>query len=284
MSAMKNALRGTEPIVRTRLAESSLSIAVPWNDFCGLNTVTFGEMDKELHALLRVAYKHCQKHEMFIDIGANLGIFCLRLAADMGIKCVAVEPQPNLAELLRYNSSEIGISNLLDIREIALGSMSGEAKLSVSEDNSGNSMLITDADGAFVTVQLKKIDDIITSEIWATVRLLKIDVEGYELEVFRGGGKRFREHRPTIVFEMNEIEMTKLKISPAKLVNELRIFGYTDFYALGPVLYPIANGVYKVQNYVALGSNDNSLVEAYGYSAAYRPKPAKNIPIVNCSI
>jgi FkbM family methyltransferase len=141
------------------------------------------------------------RNRVAIDIGANEGLLSLRLAR-AGYRVTAFEPNPALSQTLETRSAE---APGFTLRREAIGAADGQMELNLVEDRSGSdkyrgrlslySSLTTHSltdDLAFsggVSVPVRSIDSLRKArEIPSTVGVLKIDTEGYDLEVVRGMG------------------------------------------------------------------------------------------------
>ena len=140
----------------------------------------------------------CQSNKTFIDIGAHIGsILSEVLYIDPSIKIIAIEPIPAKVDSLKRRFPSIELHNC------ALGDFSGEVPFFVNIRESGYSSLSQIASSQVgeiveITVPLKKLDDLVSSN---DVDVIKIDVEGAELNVLRGGIAMLQKNRPTIMFE-----------------------------------------------------------------------------------
>lgn len=135
-----------------------------------------------------------------IDVGANVGHISLLLADVVGGRNIfAFEPAPHAFRRLKENwrLNDLPTENIV---EVAVGAARGEVfiedhgrpttTLRVSESPNGHRA---------VPVPLVPLDDY--RQLWAgrPVGLLKVDVEGYELEVFKGCFKLLEEDRPRLI-------------------------------------------------------------------------------------
>jgi FkbM family methyltransferase len=118
-----------------------------------------------------------------IDVGANAGVFSYLLyRLNPSARIFAVEPLPLMANRLQMVAARVGIN--LNVISAAAGEEAGPAKLFASAPNDTSATLIQqDAQGNSYTVQVVRLDDVITSE---KINLLKVDSEHYELPVLRG--------------------------------------------------------------------------------------------------
>jgi FkbM family methyltransferase len=127
---------------------------------------------------------------MFIDIGANIGIYSLVAATSRSsVSVVAFEPDPASADLLRENIR----LNSVDVRviEAAISSTAGFAVLHVPHGHSGMASLrsrgLKQVDEVNVrTVAVDELDGAIAVESGSAIDVvIKIDVEGHEFEVLK---------------------------------------------------------------------------------------------------
>ena len=115
---------------------------------------------------------------VFIDIGANCGYWCLRVAdkAGEGGTVIAVEPQPELLERLQYNA-KINQIETIGMLKCAVGERAGRTMLEVGENNLGRSRV---SDIGSLDVEMRTLLDIVQSAKLNHINAIKVDVEGYE--------------------------------------------------------------------------------------------------------
>lgn len=140
----------------------------------------------------------CQPRKTFIDIGAHIGLILSEvLYLDPSIKMIAIEAIPAKVDSLRRRFPSIELHNC------ALGDFSGEVPFFVNTRASGYSSLSKPTGTKLgeiveIIVPMKKLDDVVSSN---DVDVIKIDVEGAELNVLRGAITLLQKNRPTIMFE-----------------------------------------------------------------------------------
>lgn len=125
-----------------------------------------------------------------VDVGANIGLMTLHAATCVGERgrVIAIEPHPNYHRRLVANAALNGLENVAAVR-MAAGAESGQSTLyDVPSVNIGRSSLIVpDAPhAAAAMVEVAPLDAILARQRAGPVRVLKIDVEGFELQVLRG--------------------------------------------------------------------------------------------------
>lgn len=130
------------------------------------------------------------------DVGANIGNHTVYFAAVLGMDVVAVEPDSQNGEFLRLNIAENGISQRVGIAECALGEHGGRAHLIQQiPGNSGTFSMVPDEHGL---VEVQTLDQLASGR---PVGLIKIDVEGHEVEVLKGAMDTLKRHHPVVTTE-----------------------------------------------------------------------------------
>jgi FkbM family methyltransferase len=120
--------------------------------------------------------------DIVVDVGANIGLISLAAASLVGDtgRVVCIEPNPRTFRYLRKNVELNRFSHCTTFN-CAVGEQSGTTLISNGRFDDINRIVAEDG----VSVPLVTLDEIL-SEISGRIRLLKIDVEGYELYVLKG--------------------------------------------------------------------------------------------------
>lgn len=129
--------------------------------------------------------------QVFVDVGAMVGGYSVRAAA-RGMTVFSFEPNPKNLRLLKLNAEANKVS--LNIQPCALGAYNGNVRLTLNDGLSR----ITSEGG--VEVEMRTLDSLELKD----VNLVKIDVEGYELEVLRGARGTLNRFHPSLVVEMHD--------------------------------------------------------------------------------
>jgi FkbM family methyltransferase len=172
------------------------------------NAVSILGHDLEIKQTYAALLTSDQRPNLFMDVGANYGMHST-LFLTAGIPVLAFEPNPScfacfrvVCELngfsARWESVAIGnktgkIELVYPERETWLGSVSSEIVPSLMERKS---VIVKEA-------PIKRLDDYINDIPRGNV-VLKIDVEGFELEVLRGASQVLSVCKPKIIFETND--------------------------------------------------------------------------------
>lgn len=199
------------------------------DDYVGRAAFYFGELDPKI---TWICAQIVRSGDTVLDIGANIGMVTLGLSKLVGKngKVYAFEPNPALQQNLEDTFKRNQVSNVR-LHPVALGSKQGQLKLRIPVGNAGAASLIRCRNLSnfdVFEVPVRTLSEIVTEERIKSIRLIKIDVEGFEAEVFRGGHDVLRRIRPeAILFEMNErLEGT---VSDQPVFEILRDFGYGFF-------------------------------------------------------
>jgi FkbM family methyltransferase len=164
----------------------------------------YGDQPHEMgtEKLLRRILK---KGDTFVDIGANVGYYT-RIASKLvgeGGTVYAFEPMPAAFRLLKMNCADL--PNVLQF-QIALSDKKQETTFYIQK--AGNlSSLCPDPIAHPVHVSVSTLDDVLAN--CAKIDVIKIDVEGFELEVIQGGQKTLSTHKPILYFELEHIYEAK---------------------------------------------------------------------------
>jgi FkbM family methyltransferase len=130
-------------------------------------------------------FKLC-KNDVVADVGAHLGVFSLKAAKRVGRKglVLAFEPERTNFRLLCLN---VKVNNLTNAKVfmVGLGEQEKLAKLFLNSQTSGHSFYLRNK-SKYCLVEVTTLDKIVGRHASGVCDFLKIDVEGYELDVLRG--------------------------------------------------------------------------------------------------
>ncbi|MBD5531540.1 MAG: FkbM family methyltransferase [Lachnospiraceae bacterium] len=150
-----------------------------------------------------------------LDIGANIGNHtCFFLVECAAKKVYAFEPVLRTYQILQKNVALNHLQDRAICRNIALGAHSGQAAITHQDSvDSGGTKVEASAGGGICMDALDNLD------IEEKIDFIKIDVEGYEYEVLKGGQKTICKNKPIIFVEIGAPNR--------KRVNRLlKSFGY----------------------------------------------------------
>lgn len=153
---------------------------------------------------------------LFVDVGANVGSYTI-WAAELGAEVIALEPAADTFGLLAENIALNGYQ--VRAVQAAAGDHCGTARFTTGLD-AVNSLA---ADGPVVT-ELVTVDSLIGD---SRVAGLKVDVEGFELEVLRGAVRALAEQRIALIqLEWNETSRSALGTDRRPVAELLASYGY----------------------------------------------------------
>jgi FkbM family methyltransferase len=171
------------------------------------------------------------KHgSIFMDIGANIGLMSTIASKIVGEKgrVYAVEANPKTIEVLRHNCA-INLCENIEILPIALASEKGSAILYENWNvNRGGASLISQGDKHGLTVSKERLDELFSPD--SPVHLVKIDVEGFELEVLKGGIAWFKTQQPVFIIEVSTQRTNQEGATPESIMSFVANFGNYSFY------------------------------------------------------
>jgi FkbM family methyltransferase len=130
----------------------------------------------------------------FVDVGANVGIWSLPMTQHFK-KVISYEPSKQNIECIKAN-----IPNGIELREKAVADFNGEAKFHQAGKNCGDGKLCREGVKSTYTVPVVKLDD----ENLENVDMVKIDTQGWELDVLKGMSNLINSQQPWIMIEINE--------------------------------------------------------------------------------
>lgn len=146
--------------------------------------------------------KLIQKGSIALDIGANLGIHSLVMSAYVGDKgkVISFEPLKPIYERLVQNVKVNKILNV-DIKNIGVSSQMGFLKFDPMIDgyNIGKGRISDDGN---MEVEVATLDEVL-SNYNLPVTMIKIDIEGHELEAIKGAQKVLKQYQPFLICEIN---------------------------------------------------------------------------------
>ncbi len=130
-----------------------------------------------------------------IDIGAHVGLW-LRDMTELFDHCIAVEPRDLHRQCLARNVSNKNYT----LHPCLLGDHEGQAGLEIDPENSGHTHRKPEGD-----IPVKTLDSLCPDDRnQKLIRFIKIDVEGDELRVIRGGERVIRTAHPRMCIEQKD--------------------------------------------------------------------------------
>ena len=199
------------------------------------------------HRNLRLLQSALRPASWYFDIGANIGLMSAPLLqTEPTLSVVSVEASPATAARLRASAGASRNRGRWHIVSKALGDKPGRISFHASPVAGGAYDGLRDTGrvdgGKSVEVELTTLDTLWDDHGRPPVCLIKIDVEGAELQVLRGGLRCLAETRPVVLLEWNPTNLAAYATSPAALLELAKELGFDVLHAQGlaPVSSPRA--------------------------------------------
>jgi len=190
----------------------------------------------ELRAILRTL----APGDTAVDVGANKGSYTYWMSRAVGPgRVVAFEPQEVLASYLRMAAAVLTLRNVT-VEAKGVSGRTGRLALhipgSVSSPGASFERAVAEREtGRSVAVAVVALDDYFPVE--ERIRVMKVDVEGHELEVFRGADRILRRHAPLLVFECEQRHLSTGSVR--EVLDHLRALGYDGHFVQRGRLVPV---------------------------------------------
>jgi len=172
------------------------------------------------------------------DIGANFGYYSLALAEFLKRDCrvLAFEPSPETRARLERNIALNQLRDTVTVIPCALSDAPGSARMTSRKGNSGATYIRNDGE---TEVEVVTLDDVCARHRLSRLDFVKIDVEGFELKVLKGGERCLRAFRPILLVELMAEQLERAGTSPAEVATLLRDCGYALYVPRRKRLLPL---------------------------------------------
>jgi FkbM family methyltransferase len=205
--------------------ELDISCMTQWPMFWGLTEVTRDRLYSLVH-----------RGDTVFDVGANIGETTLHFAGLVGPagRVYAFEPDPYTHERARINISLNAFSNI-KLFQAGIAEEEKEARLvRVDEHNLGMNRIlpeesISGCDSA--RIRCRTLDGIVRDETVSGVSLIKMDIEGYEMNALRGARDTLERFHPALFIEVGDSKLRENGSSASELIRFLLDIGYRVFLA-----------------------------------------------------
>lgn len=167
-----------------------------------------------------------------LDVGANIGLHTIAMRmAEPTSSVISFEPNPYIYPVLHKN---LKCDSMVTVRQIGLGKKKTDlfARSITGSNNPGGARLFDYQMDSSSSEQDLKVDvlplDLLNID---DISVIKIDVEGMEMDVILGAKKTIKKQRPALIIEIWDIDNPKLRL---KKIRRIERFGY-KFKMLSPV-------------------------------------------------
>ena len=175
--------------------------------------------------------KTLQKGDYFLDIGANIGGFSLvasKLVGDNG-KVFAFEAVKHIKRRLDDNIKRNKLKNITVIKG-AVFDKNTELELFLSnKKNSGMSSILrhTNESGLKETVMGIRIDDFFKNEKIPKIKLIKLDIEGAEINAIAGMAETLSRYKPLVLMEISDGIISNSSYEKESIFTLMKTFNYS---------------------------------------------------------
>ena len=212
---------------------------------------------------VRYLDKFLRRGDVFVDVGANIGLFTLK-AATIVSRVVAAEPGADAGQQLKQNLALNAFTNVTIVPK-AISDAVGKAVLfhnPLGDDPQAFSLINDGTSTESEEVEITTLDNLVADAGVDRVDCIKIDVEGAEDRVIGGAAKTLDAFHPTVIFEMNCPTLVADGGDTKAAWNALAAHGYRFFHMQDDgVLKPLATCPSAFGNYVALHPQGRVLSE-----------------------
>jgi len=169
----------------------------------------------------------------YLDLGANMGLVAATVAMRLPERTVlAFEPIPDTA---RRAAATFALNKLTNVRlfQCGVGAACEDVEFSFStSDSAAASANVSTYDSVVMRVPCVSLDSLLFSKTVDNVAVIKLDVEGNELQAVRGGHKLLLLSQPDVIFEYHAEIASKLGWVAEDVMAELRKVGQYRFKVL----------------------------------------------------
>jgi FkbM family methyltransferase len=196
--------------------------------------------------------------DTFLDVGSNVGLFSLYASKKVGQngQVICFEPTPITYSRLMENIHLNHFANI-EARNIGLSNEEGELKFYYSDAgfDAWNSFAPDSRLKNHIVIQSSTLDLQLENVDKNRIKLVKIDVEGWEKFVIQGGKHFFKNYAPIVMVEFTEENTANAGYSIHEIFTEMEDNGY-QWYELinGKLVKETRKESYPYSNLIAIKS------------------------------
>jgi len=208
MRKLRVALTPRGWLLKTRLSNGALVYGINRAGYGSRGIYIFREsIEPELQHLQELL----DPSGVFVDVGANTGIYTLKAAKYLsqgGGVVVAIEPFPDVFATLFHSVRANRFTNVR-LRSLCIGEVTGSAELWMNFIKPNSFGLIKrDERASCISTLTVALDDLFRWERMERLDYLKVDAEGSERQVLAGAKRTIEKHRPIVQAEVSISDIT----------------------------------------------------------------------------
>lgn len=206
-------------------------------------------------ATLRAAMSQLDIGSTVIDVGANIGVFTLPVARFVGAtgRVIAIEPAPDTLQLFREHLAINGMVDRVEVLPNGLGSSAGSGVLRSSTEWHPADLGTRTLHGTgpvVAEIEIVTGDALVEQLGLDRIDLLKIDVEGSEVDVLQGFSETLGARVPrSVILESAPGAQVRSNHDPQVIFDLMRHYGYCGYEIHARGLRPV-RGVGNVSSNV----------------------------------
>ena len=207
--------------IRKRAARKSIfsGIVVPVDDLIGRRIMATGMFEAtQIEGITQLLERpelfslNTKPAGVFVDVGANIGLFTIAFSRFFD-RTLAIEANPQTFAILQANTTLRDLGNVKCLCLAASDSAKSSTLFVPNDGNLGHATMSLNQHRSSkkISIECRPLDQIVDENGGGIpIGLIKIDVEGHELEVLKGARNTLLRDRPIVLFEaLNIPDATK---------------------------------------------------------------------------
>lgn len=170
-----------------------------------------------------------------LDVGAQMGYLTLAMATSANKQTIvhSFEPEEQNAQRFRENIALNGLTNVT-LHQSAVSTVDGPLKLYLSNDrNAGTHSTVyieSNVSTEYVEIPSVRLDTFSEQNRLPSIDLIKIDVEGAEIDVINGALESLAHHKPIVIMELSDHLQQARGQTCAEFKQFMARYGYTPYF------------------------------------------------------
>ena len=163
--------------------------------------------------ILRTIETRRMEDGLFFDIGAHTGLYSM-LACSVGFEVISVEANPDISKVIKINKKLNNFENIQIINK-AVGKTQGKVFLEGLDPRQGSRVISYKENSRLVcqpVIEQVTLDDL--SEEFGFPTIIKIDIEGLEVDALKGAKKIIEKGITTFLIDIHQNYLSSSKVSP----------------------------------------------------------------------